>query len=573
MSSVYNLVQNLFSAIQTEKTISPSSFDNLNFEAKKINNEILLLISVCYEITGFCVCQGRGDTFKMAIHSALNTYYQNTNHKRLKPKSLRLDIITEIHPAKNANPLMDIQRDEILYKQGLDGLALGNNFEVLFLPEEVMIHQIIQNHKLQVAGVKNALKKHYLPSINEDLIPSISNALELEVYNIRTASYYIDENGPFSLFNGHRLFRSISKEDIMDAILLTKDHYFKHVVNKKGKFSYSYLPQENQNEKSYNILRHAGTTYSILETYELIPDKKLLKIAESAMDFLLDKVRNFKIKGSSVSAVIEKDILKLGGNALAIIALAKYTQITKNQKHLPLMQRMATWIRETQDEEGRFTVHKKQFSTGEMFDLISHYYPGEAMLSLIRLYQIDGNAAWLDTVERSAHYLIHIRDKDANIDTIAHDHWLLYALNELYRERPKALYLNHALFISQAIIKSQNTDHDEISHGAYGQPQPRLESTPTACRSEGLCATYHLTKDFGLETEYTKIKTTIQNGIRFQLQTQLRAESVMYYENKNLCLGAFQRGLTQYDLRIDFTQHNISSLIAYYRILSEQNQP
>lgn len=362
----------------------------------------------------------------------------------------------------------------------------------------------------------------------------------------------------------------LNRETLIEAIGFTKNFYFKNVVDKNGKYIYSYLPEKNEKEKRYNILRHAGTTYAILETHELMPDKELLKRAESAINFLINRVKDFEINGTPVSAVIEKDTVKLGGNALGIIMLAKYTQVTGNLNYLPLMQSMARWICAAQDESGEFIIHKQGFTTNEVYDFTSGYYPGEAILSLIRLYQIDGNEEWLNCAELAAQYLIEVRDKDADIDTVIHDHWLLYALDELYRQRPQDLYLNHVLLISESIVKSQIIDDKEHPawNGAYRLPHIRLESTPTACRSEGLGAAYRLFHDHGYDTEAAKVKTAIEEGIRFQLQTQLRPESVVNYENKNLCLGAFQRGLKKHDLRIDFTQHNISSIIAYYKILS-----
>src|SRR5699024_1236113 len=95
---------------------------------------------------------------------------------------------------------------------------------------------------------------------------------------------------------------------------------------------------------------------------------------------------------------------------------------------------------------------------GEKFDFTSHYYPGEAILALVRLYQIDKKEVWLDVAEKAANFLINIRDKNDTIDTIAHDHWLLYGLNDLYRERNKDMYLDHSFFIAEAIMKTQITE-------------------------------------------------------------------------------------------------------------------
>ena len=364
----------------------------------------------------------------------------------------------------------------------------------------------------------------------------------------------------------------ITKDTLLKAISLTKNNYFKNVVKKNGKYIYSYLPEENKKKKGYNILRHAGTTYSILEAYELIPDYELLIVAESAINYIINKVQDFEVNDIPVSVAVEKDTIKLGGNALTTIMLAKYTQITENYKYMELMQRLARYIFETQDKSGEFIIQKQRYSTKEKYHFKSEYYPGEAILSLIRLYQLDGNKDWLNSAEQASNYLIKIRDKRADINTIIHDHWLLYALNELYREQPHNIYIEHVLLITKSIMKSQITDNTENPtwNGAYRLPHIRLESTPTACRSEGLCAAYHLLLDNGYKKKASKIIKTIDVGIKFQLQNQLRPESVVSYKNKKLCLGAFKRGLKQNDLRIDFTQHNISSLIAYYKILSNK---
>lgn len=361
----------------------------------------------------------------------------------------------------------------------------------------------------------------------------------------------------------------ITKDTLLDAISLTKNNYFKKVVKKNGKFIYSYFPEEDKKKKDYNILRHAGTTYSILETYELMPDDELLKIAESAINYLIGKIKIFEINGNEVSVVVEKDTIKLGGNALAIIILAKYTQITKNNGYMELLQRMARYICEVQTKTGEFIIQKQQYSTKEIYNFKSEYYPGEAILSLMRLYQLDGNKEWLDAAELASRYLIKIRDKHADVNTIIHDHWLLYAINELYREKPQDIYIEHLLLIANSIMKSQIAGNVENPdwNGAYRLPHIRLESTPTATRSEGLCAAYNLLQDNGYTKEATEIKKTIEGGIKFQLLNQLLPESVVSYKNKKLCIGAFKRGLNRNELRIDFTQHNISSLISYYKIL------
>lgn len=122
-------------------------------------------------------------------------------------------------------------------------------------------------------------------------------------------------------------------------------------------------------------------------------------------------------------------------------------------------------------------------------------------------------------------------------------------------------------FSPSTIVLAQNREPEYSDWlGSYYKP-PR--STPTATRSEGLCAAYQLARDFKTSIEADPILKAMELGIAFQLQTQFRPESVMYLSDPQRSLGGFHSSLTNFRLRIDYTQHNISSLLCGARVLSE----
>src|SRR5690625_4642614 len=208
-------------------------------------------------------------------------------------------------------------------------------------------------------------------------------------------------------------------------------------------------------------------------------NKDLRRNIERKIKYLMTKVENTEINGKKAQVIVEKDAAKLGGNGLAIVALAKYTQLTGDEQYIPLMQNMATWMGELQDDSGKFAIHKQVFSTGEDSGFVSHYYPGEAILALCRLYQIDQNEKWLDLAENEANYLINERESIEHLDSIAHEHWLLYALNYIYHERPKEMYLKHSFFICEAILKIHRLDPNKYNRellGSFGSH----ENAPSA---------------------------------------------------------------------------------------------
>lgn len=568
-----NVLRKIYDVILNEKDSKVRLKSNINKLGKKgPDGEYITFLSISNNKTPAYVIKGKGKNITNAINSAIQTYF-NKKPSQFKPTSIKLDILSRFSPIKKSTNKFRINKNKITYDRGMDGIAFGDDFHTAFLPGEITGYRIIRKKKLNIKNAFRALHYH-LPSTFSKFTKPIDDNTATVAYKFNTKSYYIDDKAFYPLYRNHRIFHELNKGDLWNAIELTKDNYFKNVVNKRGKFIYSYLPFENKKEKRYNILRHAGTIYSMLETYELMPDNQLLEEANRAFKFLFDRIKPLTINGKDVKVVVEKDAQKVGGNALAIVALAKYTKVTGDKQYVPLMQELAAWIQEVQGEDGEFTVHKQQYSTGKRFDFISHYYPGEAILALVRLYQIDKKEEWLDVAEKAANFLINIRDKDDTIDTIAHDHWLLYGLNDLYRERNKSIYIKHSFFIAKAIMKTQitekNASRKELVGGYVPKSGREPSSTPVACRSEGLSATYQLAKDFGYLEMAQRINYAIKQGIKFQLQMQLRPETVMHYKKKQLCLGAIQSGLKKYSLRIDFTQHNISSFIAYYKILNDE---
>jgi len=192
-------------------------------------------------------------------------------------------------------------------------------------------------------------------------------------------------------------------------------------------------------------------------------------------------------------------------------------------------------------------------------------HPQTVSYRLARLNALDGDDAWLDAAEKGARWLIEVRDAEVPQERLNHDHWLLYALNDLHRKRPKDIYPAHARRIVDAILAMQNLEPDLPDwRGSYYRPR---RSTPTATRTEGLCAAWRLERDHGDEARAERILAAIQAGVEFQLQMQFGPESSLYLDDPARVEGGFRKSLTDYSIRIDYVQHNISALLAYRAIL------
>lgn len=519
----------------------------------------LVFISVSDSNTSARVAHGAGMGIVAAIDAAL-AHLRAQPQPALPVHSIKLDIVQEVQSqgvTDIARPLPD--------ERSLAGLAFERGSNIALLPELLVAATLVDSD--QVLRPTNIVSYLEARPKQEHAFLQIIEHESFNVYRFTTTSLFTDGSEVVPLYRGHRLFEQVTSDDLLSAAR-AGGAYLVRAVRSDGQFVYSYRPKSNIESDKYNILRHAGTIYAMLELYETTGDEALLDGARDAIGYLVQSIHQCETARGPLPCVVEDGEVKLGGNALAIVALAEYTRLTGDEQHRDLLLGLGRWIQSTQNAQGEFTIHKQTYPDGEVTDFVSRYYPGEALLALNRLYDLYPDEAWLDSAEAGARYLITVRDGDLLDDELPSDHWLLYALNELYRERRDPLYLEHAFRIANNVVRSQNRDPAYLDwYGSFYRP-PR--STPTATRMEGLCAAYHLARDFEHPEQAAVLREAMDAGVAFGLQTQFRPESVMYVEDPQRTLGGFHRSLTNFEIRIDYVQHNISALLCVREVLNEE---
>ncbi len=523
----------------------PFDTEKLSFLQEDVLARIVFL-SISDGITSAHVFLGTGKGIIDAVEEAISKA-EEIKDTGYRPRWIKLDVVQDVSSRQQVDfdDALDLQR-------GFQGIAFDRHVHDAFLPEEAAIHWAVDYEPTQQP-------RHYVLKAGV-----LDNRADVDVYYFSTLSYFSDGNTIDTLYRGHRLF---DQSKITPQVLLTAaklgGKYLVRMVGEDGKFVYFYRPFTDEPGKDYNILRHSGTIYAMMELYEITRDAALLRAVKRGIAYLLSAVRPALDQREDAVCVVENGYVKLGGNALAIIALAKYTEVTGDRQYMPVILRLGKWIRSVQNKKGLFTIHKQAYPHGTVSNFVSRYYPGEALLAMIRLYALDPDEQWLRVAEKGAEYLISVRDRKQPLE----DHWLLYALNELYRYRPRSLYVKHTRRTARTILRQQNRTASYPDWvGGYFQP-PR--SAATAARSEGLYAAYMLLRDAGLASEAKRILDAIKLGVSFQLQTQFRPDTVLYLPNPQEALGGFRENHRKLDVRIDYVQHNISGLLGLYRIMNE----
>jgi hypothetical protein len=109
------------------------------------------------------------------------------------------------------------------------------------------------------------------------------------------------------------------------------------------------------------------------------------------------------------------------------------------------------------------------------------------------------------------------------------------------------------------MIAEQYTEVDPVGYaGGFRPGAPR--STPAAARAEGMLAAYRIAISTG-DSRAPKIAAALKASARFQLSQQFNLSNSFFLPRPDRAAGGFRASLTSMRIRIDFVQHNISSLL------------
>lgn len=471
---------------------------------------------------------------------------------------IKLDIVEEVGGVE-----IHRVRNPVTLTPSLEGIVLDSASHVAFLPEELVARRLIDDSgRVQLGEMRQYIGRTRGGRIDP---PDDGNIF---FRRFVCASWFRTKGTTSPLYRGNRDPEIVQRSDLLEAAKLG-GKYLETARHLDGSFRYLYDPRTDSMPSGYNMLRHAGTLYSMFELFGKTGDQDLLRATVAPLAYMKDYIHTQRSGSEARASVVVRDEVKLGGVALAAIALAERIDVTGDVSDGPLLRSLGRTILAHQLPTGEL-ISKWTYPENETLPFVSQYYPGEAILALMRIYALDADERWVDAAERAARWLITVRDGDVPDDRLNHDHWLLYGLEALHRARPDSMYLDHAERICDAIRSSQNRNprHPDWL-GSYYMP-PR--GTPTATRTEGLASAYRMLRDNGRPEAADRVLDTICLNVLFQLRTQIRPESAMYYPRPHRAIGGFRKGLEDDGVRIDYVQHNISALLLVYEILREEKR-
>lgn len=517
----------------------------------------IIFISISDGKSRAYVSKGIGNSIDTSWKNATDIMNKRIKELELNPIWIKADIVKEI----NEYPYDSFMEYASKFKPYCfrEGISFDKMFNDAFMEQEVNANSFIDE-------VKDPKSKYiiwkrinsYIQN-NRGLKYTIEESSVKNMYTFTTTGFFHDGYKCYNLNNemlnnGRRCVEKLD-EELLYLIIEKSSGYLANQVESTGKFCYGYYPCFNKEMKQYNILRHAGTIYSMIEGYEVTKDTSLKRQIDSALDYMFaDGIELYKgIDGVTRAFVVDHshdNEIKLGGNAIAILTLSKYTTVFDDNKYIQVMEELAEGVEFFQSKHDGSFVHVLNYedlSVKERNRII--YYDGEAAFALIRLYDIDKNERWLNIVERAFSYFIQ-KEYWRN-----HDHWLSYCSNELVKYKPDKKYFEFNFQNVNGILDASLTRE---------RPQPNW--------LELLMATYGIVEkmkqhNYFPETLASFDQEKLIKAIEYRVENQLNSiffpEVAMYFEVPENILWAFHERGSFFRTRIDDVQHSISGYCSY----------
>lgn len=370
--------------------------------------------------------------------------------------------------------------------------------------------------------------------------------------------------------------------DTVEEAIHRSASYLVKITKENGMFEYriNMEPTVKVKEK-YNILRHAGTIYAMSMYYEMHPDENMWSAIERAGRYLQNEfILPIPGKDNMLAVWSKPEVnrsgdplqIKLGGIGLGLVALLSIEKISSGFTPLSDLKALGQSIVYMQKEDGSFYSKYIPSMGGNQDKWKSLYYPGEAALGLLMLYEKDPSSIWVESAYQALEYLAHSRENSADIPA---DHWALLATEKILslentNDLPisRKLLINHAIQICETMIREQINNLERPKYDGGFSVDGR--TTPTATRLEGLlAASSYIPVNHKIRK---RIDSSIPRGISFLIRAQIKEGEFTgampravgrIFGNSSDAIN-FNRRATE--VRIDYVQHAMCAMIQYQQL-------
>ena len=513
----------------------------------------VVFLSLCNTEERAYVVKGVGGTLKTAWANAEKEAIEIVSEHELDAVWAKADIVFDEMSVSKAALYSEISN--VRYANYFRrGVAFDEDFGVAFLEAELNGNRMIDydaspetlTECLRLDRINRYLENH----LGQDGL----DALPDRYITFSTLGFFCGEDAvvhnlyPDGLDYGRRV-TGLVDDKAAQEVILKASQYLHGMLKPTGEYVYGYFPISGNEIDNYNILRHTGSTWALINLYRMSGDDSVIPGVDSAIGYLINDAIEYTDPDTAYVIERKADEVKLGGNGLAVIMLTEYMDVFGTQEYVELVRALSNGILALQEEDGTYyhVLEYPDYSPKEQFRTI--YYDGEATFALTRAYTFTGESKYLDGAARAVENFI------ANDYEQYRDHWVSYSMNEITK------YIDDPRYYEFAMLNvGSNLDY---MHGRATLHPTYLEllmagwQTNERMVERGVRIDYAIDMKFFAETIYQRVFHML-NGIFFP-------EFAMYTAAPAAMADAFFVRDDDFRVRIDDIQHYIGGNYFYIK--------
>ncbi len=299
-----------------------------------------------------------------------------------------------------------------------------------------------------------------------------------------------------------------------------------------------------------------------------------------------DLVQDPRFRFAYVSDPDTDGAVSLGASAMTLIAMEEGAVSVLGRGNgaqegdYKAMRSLAEFILQQQAANGSFLSHFDPVQGRPVKKLAEVNYPGQAILALVRLYELDGkkDARLLDAAKKGAKHLLAVSSKQSAESggqplPAAHrplptDSWLMQALDALTTIEPDAELSAHLLAQADSAMAGQltpdKTRFPDLVGGMDEADPPGVAMT--AARGEGLLAALRTAKRLGKTEEAGRIERALDLAALYVIENQWRPENAYALPAPEKAIGGFRASPLAGEMRPETTAHAALFLFEYAQL-------
>jgi len=503
---------------------------------------------------------GVGNSIDTAVVTAMNNAIKYIKEKKYTPIWIMLSFVTEeqVYGKEDYYKLLTGSRRGFFRK----GLALEPFYQFAFLEQEMNASHLYQyinrnNIFLHDGNISNFLRR--MGKVSKQVMFRSDGVKEFIVFDTKSCFYgdgkylEIEASGPFK---GIRHIDLTKSEIVYDLICKTAD-YLLSTQQEDGKFIYGYLPCFHATLTSYNIVRHALAVFAFMDCYRITQDDRYRTAALQSLHFMLNNYVHMSDEAAYLVEYGEEAEIKLGGSALLILSISSCLEFLEDKAHyMDLLRKAGNGILKLQKENGQYmhVLNYPDMTVKDEFRTL--YYTGEACYALMRLYGLDRDPKWINSVKLAFVYA------EAEKYYNSFDHWLAYAVNELTIYESEDFYYEFGL--KNAFL---NIDFVTERETAWTTMLEMLMATSSILESIEKKGKGYLLEGYDIN----KFEAAATSRVQIQTASLFWPEMAMFFKcPEKILYGSYVRHHL-FRVRNDDEAHHLMGFCSYYRYLSEKS--